>query len=257
MDAELVIVADAEALAREAARRIAALAHEAVAARGLFSAALSGGSTPGTLYRLLAEEPYRSRAFWTQVHLFWTDERCVPPGDAGSNYWSAYQALIAHVPIPPENVHRVRGELAPEAAARAYEREMQRFFRRRRPDFDLVLLGLGSDGHTASLFPNSGSLAETERLAVATTAVYSSRPAKRVTLTLPALNAARQILFLVSGHEKAEIVRAVFEDVEGRLPARRVRPAAGQLTWLVDAAAAARVPNGLPLWPLTVIKKRL
>jgi len=246
MDAELVIVADAEALAREAAQRIAGLAHEAVAARGLFSAALSGGSTPGTLYRLLAKEPTRSQIPWTQVHLFWADERCVPPDDPGSNHRLAHETLIAHVPVPPGNVHRVSGELGSTAAARAYDRELRRFFGGPRPRFDLVLLGLGSDGHTASLFPNSAALEEIERLVVATTALYGNRPAERVTLTLPALNAARQVLFLVSGLEKAEIVQAVLADVEGRLPARRIRPVAGQITWLLDAAAAARVPSVLP-----------
>jgi len=240
-DAELDIVPDAEALARDAAQRFAGLAREAVGSRGRFSVALSGGSTPGALYRLLAEEPYRSQVAWTQAHLFWADERCVPPEDPGSNYRLAWEALIAHVRIPAENVHRVRGELAPKEAARAYDRELRRFFCGPRPRFDLVLLGLGSDGHTASLFPESEVLEERERLAVATTAIYGNRPAERVTLTLPALNAARQVVFLVSGLGKAEIVQAVLTDVEGRLPARRICPAAGQLTWLLDAAAAAHV----------------
>jgi 6-phosphogluconolactonase len=248
IDAELVIVPDAEALAREAAQRLTNLARKAVESRGRFSVALSGGSTPGALYQLLAKLPYCSQILWAQVHLFWADERCVPPDDPGSNYRLAYEALIAGVPMPPENVHRVHGELRPKPAARAYDRELRRFFRAPRPRFDLVLLGLGSDGHTASLFPNSEALEETERLAVATTAFYDNRPAERVTLTLPALNAARQVLFLVSGLEKAEIVQAVLADVEGRLPARRIRPVAGQLIWLLDAAAAAhvRAPNALP-----------
>ena len=241
MDGELVIVPDPEALAREAAQRFSDLDREAVESRGRFSVVLSGGSTPGALYRLLAEEPHCSQIIWAQVHLFWADERCVPPHDPGSNYRLAYEALIAPTRIPAENVHRVRGELAPRAAARAYDRELRRFFRAPRPRFDLVLLGLGSDGHTASLFPGSGALEETEQLAVATTAFYDNRPSERVTLTLPALNAARQVLFLVSGLEKAEIVQAVLADVEARLPARRIRPVAGQLTWLLDAAAAARV----------------
>jgi 6-phosphogluconolactonase len=241
MDAELIIVPDLEALSREAAQRLADLSREAAESRGRFSVALSGGSTPGTLYRLLAEEPYCSQILWTQVHLFWADERCVPPDDPGSNYRLAYEALIAHTRIPAENVHRVRGELAPKVAARSYDRELRRFFCGPRPRFDLVLLGLGTDGHTASLFPNSEVLEETERLAVATTAFYDNRPAERVTLTLPALNAARQVLFLVSGLEKAEVVQAVLADVEGHLPARRICPVAGQLTWLLDAAAARKV----------------
>ena len=242
IDADLVIVPDPQALAAEAAQRIAHLALDAAGARGRFSLALSGGSPPGALYRLLAEEPYRTRIPWAQVHLFWADERCVPPDDPGSNYRLAYEALIARVPIPAANVHRVRGELDPQAAARSYDRELRRFFGGPRPRVDLILLGLGSDRPTASLFPGSEALEETERLAVATTAVYDNRPAGRVTLTLPALNAARQVLFLVSGPAKAGIVRAVLADAEGQTPARRVRPVAGQLVWLLDAAAAARLP---------------
>jgi len=257
MDAELVIVPDSEALAREAAQRLADLAREAAESRGRFSVALSGGSTPGALYRLLTEEPYRSQIPWEKVHLFWADERCVSPDDPGSNYRLAYEALIAHTPIPAENVHRVRGELAPKAAARAYDRELRHFFCGLRPRFDLVLLGLGSDGHTASLFPTSEAPEETERLAVATTALYGDRPAMRVTLTLPALNAGRQVLFLVSGLEKAEIVQAVLADVEERLPARRIRPVAGHLAWLLDAAAASRVPNVLPYGLFAVVRKRV
>lgn len=242
IDAEVVIVPDPQALASEAAQRIAGLAREAAGSRGRFSIALSGGSTPGALYRLLAEEPYRSQIPWTQAQFFWADERCVPPDDPDSNYRLAYEALITHTPIHAEQVHRVRGELTAEAAAQAYDRDLRRFFGGPQSRFDVVLLGLGSDGHTASLFPGSEALEETERLAVATSAFYDNRPAQRVTLTLPALNGARQILFLVSGSEKAEIVRAVLADVEERLPARRVRPAAGRVAWLVDAAAAAHLP---------------
>lgn len=240
-EAELVIVPDPGALAGEAAQRFAGLARRATARRGRCSVALSGGSTPGALYRLLAAEPYRSHIPWQQVHLFWADERCVPPDHDGSNYRMAHQALVAHVPIPPENVHRVRGEWEPQAAAQAYDRELRLFFGGPRPRFDLVLLGLGRDGHTASLFPGSTALEEAERLAVATTAAYDGRPAERVTLTLPALNAARQVLFLVSGSDKAGAVQAALADGEKPVPARRVRPDAGRVTWLLDAAAAGKV----------------
>lgn len=156
-----------------------------------------------------------------------------------------------------ENVHRVRGELASKAATRAYDRELRRFFCGLRPRFDLVLLGLGSDGHTASLFPTLDALEETERLAVATTAFYDNRPTERVTLTLPAINATRQALFLVSGSEKAEIVQAVLADIEERLPARRIRPVAGHLAWFLDAAAASRVPNVLPYGFFALVRKRV
>jgi 6-phosphogluconolactonase len=238
MDAELVVLPDPEALAHEAARRFVELTREAAGSRGRFSVALAGGSTPGRLYRLLSEEPYRSHVPWDAVHLFWGDERCVPPGDPGSNYRMAEENLISRVPIPSENVHRVRGELEPAAAAREYEQEIQDFYCGPHARFDLILLGLGEDGHTASLFPDSPVLAVTQRLVAAATADYQDRPAQRVTFTLPALNSARQVLFLVTGSAKAGAVRAVIEGDGKRLPARQIRPAAGQLTWLLDAEAA-------------------
>jgi 6-phosphogluconolactonase len=193
------------------------------------------------LFRRLAEEPYQTQISWEAVHTFWGDERCVPPEDPGSNYRLAHEALLAHVPIPPENVHRIQGELEPTAAARAYERELQDFFCGPKTRFDLVLLGLGSDGHTASLFLGSDALNEIERLAVAAEAIYQDRPAHRVTLTLPTINSARQVLFLVTDSGKAEIVRAVLEGSAGHLPAQRVQPTAGQLTWLLDGDAASRL----------------
>ena len=238
MDAEFVILPDPEALAHEAARRFVDLSREASGSRGRFSVVLSGGSTPGHLYRLLAGEPYRGQVPWGEVHLFWGDERCVPPGDPGSNYLLASETLISHVPIPSGNVHRVRGELEPERAARAYERALQDFFCGPHTRFDLVLLGLGEDGHTASLFPGSPVLAETERLVAVASAVYQDRPAQRVTLTLPAINSARQILFLVTGRAKAAVVQSIVEGSGERLPAQRIQPAAGGLTWLLDAEAA-------------------
>ena len=242
MDGEILILPDPEAVAHEAARRFVVLSRHAAGSRGRFSVVLSGGSTPGSLYRLLAEEPFRSQIPWEDVYLFWGDERCVPPGDPGSNYYLAHETLISRVPVPPGNIHRVRGELEPARAVRAYTRELEDFFcvppRGLHARFDLVLLGLGQDGHTASLFPASPLLAETERLVAAATAVYQDRPAERVTLTLPAINSARQILFLVTGSAKAGVVQSIVEGTAQRLPAQRIRPAAGQLAWLLDAAAA-------------------
>jgi 6-phosphogluconolactonase len=145
------------------------------------------------------------------------------------------------VPIPPDQVHRILGELAPEVAARAYERELQDFFCGPHPRFDLVLLGLGEDGHTASLFPDSPLLAERERLVAPATASYQGRPAARITLTLPAITTARQVLFLVAGSAKAAIVESVLKGPAGRFPAQDVRPTAGSLSWLLDAAAAAQL----------------
>lgn len=239
MDVEIAIAPDAAALAEKAARRLTGLAVKDVETRGRFSVALSGGSTPTALYRLLAEEPYRQQIPWQQAHLFWSDERCAPPDDPGSNYRLADETLISRVPIPPQNVHRLRGELEPEAAARAYARELRHFFDSPQPRFDLILLGLGKDGHTASLFPASPALTETERPAVAVEAHYQARPAHRLTLTLPAINAARRVWFLVTGSDKAGIVRAVLAGPPNRLPAQLIHPTAGRLTWLLDAAAAA------------------
>jgi 6-phosphogluconolactonase len=193
------------------------------------------------MYRLLAEEPYRSEVPWRQVHLFWGDERCVPPDDPGSNYHMAEETLLRHVPVPSENVHRVQGELAPEQAARAYARDLEDFFCGPHTRFDLMLLGLGSDGHTASLFPDSTILQETVRLAAAAEAHYEDRPASRITLTLPVINTSRHVLFLVSGSSKAEILQQVLSKPGGPLPAQRVQPRAGELIWLVDEAAASEL----------------
>ncbi len=239
MDSEIIVVADAGTLAHEAARRFTDIAREAVESRGRFSVALSGGSTPGALFTLLAEAPYRERIPWAEVHLFWGDERCVPAGDPGSNYHMADEALIARVPIPPENVHRIHGELAPEAAARAYDKTLRDFFCGPYARFDLVLLGLGADGHTASLFPGSPALDERERLALAVTAAYEDRPAERVTLTPAAINTARHVLFLVTGSAKAEIVQAVLEGSGEQFPAQGIQLGAGALTWLLDEGAAS------------------
>jgi 6-phosphogluconolactonase len=239
MEPEYIITPDPVALAHKAAQIFAASAVEGVEARARFSAALSGGSTPRALYGLLAQDPYRKQIPWSGIHLFWGDERSVPPDDRDSNYLLAHEALIAHVPIPPANVHRIFGELEPKAAARVYDRELQDFFCGPHARFDLVLLGLGEDGHTASLFPGSRILDEKEGLVAEATALYQDRPAQRVTLTPRAINTARHILFLVSGSTKARIVQAVLEGSKGQYPAQWIQPAAGQLTWLMDEAAAS------------------
>ncbi len=240
LNAEMVILTDAPTLAEAAARRFAALVGEAMAARGRFSVALSGGTTPGALYRLLAARPLP----WAQIHLFWADERCVPPDAPGSNYRLVAETLLADAPIPLENVHRIRGEGEPERAAREYERVLRAFFGEESPRFDLALLGLGKDGHTASLFPGAETLAEATRWAVPAAAEYEGRPAWRVTLTLPALNAARNVIFLVQGAEKAAIVRTVLADTAARLPAQRVQPPAGQVTWMLDIEAGRALAHG-------------
>ncbi len=232
---------DATSLARAAAEHFVTLAAEAIAARGRFAVALSGGSTPYATYTLLASDDFAARVDWPRVHVFWGDERCVPPDHPESNFRLAEEALLSRVPIPPGNLHRVRGELEPEVAAQAYAAELRTFFGAPWPRFDLVLLGMGDDGHTASLFPGLAALHETARSVVAVTAHYQDRPAHRVTLTTPAINAARQVLFLVTGATKAETLRAVLEGPEGLYPAQRIRPISGHLTWLMDAAAASKL----------------
>ena len=243
---ELVILPDLEAVSRTAADRFVNMAQSSASlgtltqASDCITVALAGGSTPRRLYETLAAPSFRARIPWDRVHVFWGDERCVPPDHPDSNYRMARESLLDMVPLPAENIHRVRGELQPEAAAQAYTEELQEFFDASWPVFDLVLLGMGKDGHTASLFPGSDALRETERPVVGVTAQYQDRPARRVTLTPSAINAARQVLFLATGAGKAETLRAVLEgphqpDV---LPAQVVRPTDGQLLWLLDAAAA-------------------
>jgi len=232
---------DATSLARAAAEHFVTLAAEAIAARGRFAVALSGGSTPYVTYTLVASDEFAARVDWPRVHVFWGDERCVPPDHPESNFRLAEEALLSRVPIPPDNVHRVRGELEPEVAAQAYAAELRTFFGAQWPRFDLVLLGMGDDGHTASLFPGSAALHETARSVVAVTAHYQDRPAYRVTLTTPAINAAWRVLFLIAGVSKADIVQAVLEGPDGRFPAQEICPTSGHLTWLMDAAAASKL----------------
>ncbi len=241
------IFADQEQLSTAAAQLFLESAQAAVAERGVFSVVLSGGSTPRGMYRLLAEPPYATAVPWANTHLFWGDERLVPPDDEESNYGQASAALLAQVPIPAANIHRARGELALEAAVEEYTAQLREFAAAQSsssatnwPRFDLVLLGLGSDGHTASLFPGQASDEWGTRPVVGATADYGGRPAHRLTLTPPVFNDARHILFLVTGADKAAAVAATLNDAPDpvRWPAQQIRPAAGQVTWLLDAAAA-------------------
>jgi len=234
-----------DALMEAAAEGFVGAAAAAVRARGRFAVALAGGATPRRLYALLASPPYASRVDWARVHVFWGDERCVPPDDPMSNYRMACVALLAHVPLPAENVHRIRGEDDPDAAAAAYERELREAFAG--PPvarFDLVLLGMGGNGHTASLFPGGAAIHETERWVMADYVAEMSM--WRVTLTPVVINAAAEVVFLVSGPEKAATLKRVLEGPyqPDALPAQVVAPAAGRLRWLVDTAAAAALRTG-------------
>lgn len=244
----VVVHADRDALLRAAAERIVLLAQAAIAARGRFSWALAGGSTPESLYALLASREYAARIDWTRTHFFWGDERCVPPDHAQSNYGMARRSLLDVVQPPDAHVHRMQGELEPAMAARAYEQELENHFEASVgagfPRFDLILLGMGADGHTASLFGGTAALGERRRWAVDNQVPKLGEV--RLTLTLPLLNAAAHVLFLVAGADKAAPLGAVLAaggapgaQADATLPAARVRPSAGELEWFVDAPAAA------------------
>lgn len=237
---ELRVVAGPAELAVAAADEWRARAL-AAAPSGRFSVALAGGRTPQPLHALLADprEPYRDALPWALTHVFFGDERSVPPDDPASNYGAARDALLSRVPLPPGNVHRIRGEDDAGAAARAYEEELRRVLGPA-ARLDLVLLGLGADGHTASLFPGSPALEERTRLVAAP--FVPSLGARRITLTLPALSAAARVVFLVSGAEKADALRRVLAGA-AELPAARVRPREGAALFLADRAAAAIDPG--------------
>jgi len=241
---ELVVLPDPGALADEAARRFVALARAAVEGRGRFTVALSGGSTPRALHERLARPPLRDEADWEQVHVYWGDERYVPPDDPESNFRMARETPLAHVPIPAANIYPVPTVGGtPEAAASAYAETLTASFGADLPQFDLILLGMGPDGHTASLFPSHPEVvAPSDELVVAVHGAPKPPP-DRVSFTLELINAASHVLFLVAGADKAATLREVLRGPlePARLPAQGVRPTAGQLVWLVDAAAAREV----------------
>jgi 6-phosphogluconolactonase len=236
------VYADLESVSRAAADLIAAQANLAVAARGRFSLALSGGSTPRRTYELLAAPPFKDQAPWDRMHVFWGDERCVPPDDPRSNARMAREAWLDHVPIPAGQIHPIDCAGDPDAAARDYEAGLRKFFAGAAPRLDLVLLGLGDNGHTASLFPGTPVLQERERWAAA---VYvAAGDLYRVTLTAPLINQAAHVVFLVAGGAKAAVLRDVLHGPRdpARLPAQLIRPDGGELLWLADREAAALLP---------------
>jgi 6-phosphogluconolactonase len=240
--AERIICRDVADLATKSASEFVNLAKSSVEASGRFVVALSGGETPKSLYASLASAEFRSEISWPRLHFFWGDERPVPPDDPDSNYRMAFETLLSKVPVPEKNIHRVPAEQAPEVAAGGYEKEIRDFFGLADlawPRFDLVLLGVGDDGHTASLFPDSDAPGETRRLVVAP--YVEKLRSRRITLTLPVLNAAVNIFFLVAGKGKAAIVRDVLQPRPGskQLPAERIDPQDGKVVWFLDRAAAA------------------
>jgi 6-phosphogluconolactonase len=239
---------DLDALSLAAANELVQLARAAVSERGVFRIALSGGSTPKRLFGVLAARGAATLP-WEHVDLWWGDERTVPPDDAESNYRMARESLIDPLQLPAANVHRMAGEVADhDAAARAYERELVGALGSP-PIFDLILLGMGPDGHTASLFPGSPGLGETARWVVANpvTSPLVHGSTTRLTLTAPAINAARHVRFLIAGADKAAVLAEVLEGPRdpARLPSQLIEPHTGDLAWLLDTAAAARL-RGAP-----------
>lgn len=234
---------DEEALSRGTAGFFVSAARNAVAARGRFSVALSGGRTPRRTYELLAQPPFRDEAPWIQSHVFWGDERCVDPEDPRSNARLARETLINHVPIPPGQVYPMVCSPTPAAGARSYEALLRNFFGAGEPRFDLILLGLGENGHTASLFPGTPVLSEPERWVAE---VYvAEQDMYRLTLTAAIINQARVVAFQVAGAAKAAVVQEVRQGPRDpmRLPAQLIQPERGELHWLLDRRAAGSIPS--------------
>lgn len=243
---EIRIMTDSQELAYEAAELFVWLGEQAMAASGRFRVALSGGTTPKGLYAALASQDFSTKLAWPRVDFYFGDERCVPPDHPGSNFGMANETLFRPLKIQPEQVFRMSGEdNHPERGALQYEELLRKEFQAPAPawpSFDLVLLGLGEDGHTASLFPGTQALDEREKLVVATTAPQGVK--NRLTLTAPVINSARTIVFLVSGGSKANAVRLVLEDPgqsDRRIPAKLIRPETGRLIWLLDRTAASEL----------------
>ncbi len=236
-----------KALAAAAAEFFAATVVAAVKSRGVARVAISGGTTPKAMYTLLADPSasYFAQVPWDRLQLFWVDERCVPRGDADSNYRMTYDAMLCHLPLSASQVYRIEGELEPEVAAARYEATIRTAFRlegAETPVFDLVLLGLGEDAHTASLFPRTAAIYELARIAVAN--YVEQKQTWRITLTWPVLVQAREVSFLIEGANKAQPLHDVLlgaHDPDAK-PAQLIRPTSGRLTVLLDATAVAKLP---------------
>ena len=232
---------DLEALSQAAAELFVVLSRQASMICGRFSVALSGGETPRRLYEILASSPYRERIHWEETNIFWSDERCVPEDDPRSNALMARQMLLNHVPIPPEQIHPIRCDLSPQEAATQYEQELRKFFSTQNPNFHLILLGLGSNGHIASLFPQTAVLNENARWV---SEVYiPALKMHRVTFTAPFINQANQVVFLVSGLDKSAVLVKVLEGPyqPHQLPAQLIRPNGAHPIWLVDQPASQKL----------------
>jgi 6-phosphogluconolactonase len=235
------VLPDAATLAEAAARHVVERSQAAIDQHGRFSLALSGGSTPRELHLKLSSPPLIDQVDWSRVHVFFGDERCVPPDDPRSNYRMADETLLSRVPIRRDQTYRMRGELPPEEAATDYERQLNGFFGGAPPRLDLILLGMGDNGHTASLFPGLTAVREQTRWVVAE---YVAEVGMwRISLTPVVINLAHEVMFLVAGTGKASMLRQVLEGpyAPDERPAQIVRPSPGEVTWFVDAAAAAEL----------------
>ena len=240
---ELHILATAEDVAISVAEFVADLGLRCGRDQGRFSLALCGGSTPQGLYQRLAANPYRNFIDWRSWHMFWGDERCVPLDDPESNFGMVKRILLNRITIPASQVHRMRGELPPEEAALEYEAQLRSHFQMPVPSFDLVLLGLGDDGHTASLFPDTDALEEKHKLVAANW--VPALQAHRITFTLPLINRAKNVVFLDTDPDKAEVLRRVLEPTaEGNpLPAALVQPSQGEIHWFLSEEAARQLTS--------------
>ena len=244
--ADYLVYDTPERLAQAAAEVFAKYAADAVAARGIARMAISGGSTPKRMFALLATEPFAQQVAWDKLYLFWVDERCVAPEDAESNFRMTYEQLLSKVPLPADHVFRMEGELDPEEAASRYEAALRNTFRlegAQAPAFDLILLGMGDDGHTASLFPDTEAIDALGRLVVPNH--VPQKDTWRITLTWTVINQGKHVVFLIEGAAKADMLHEVLlgEYDPERLPAQLIRPESGHVGLLLDAEAARRLPK--------------
>ncbi len=247
MNERIVVAKSVSKLFERTAELIVSSAEDAIRARGFFSIALSGGSTPKGLFELLASPEWRNRIDWTKAQVFWGDDRYVPHTDPRSNYLMAKQSLLDHVDVPANNIHAIPTDIPPDEAAQRYEQTVRDVLRDHSPfpAIDFNLLGMGENGHTASLFPHRPTLHESKRLVVSD--FIPEVDMYRVTMTVPMINAGRRIAFLVAGSSKADVLRDVISGPRNpeQLPSQLIRPDKGELLWLLDSAAAAKLPDDL------------
>lgn len=243
MNPEVKIYPDKNILIQESAAYISDIVQTTLNEQNKCTLVLAGGSTPKGLYKTLASHEYQEKIDWSNVHLFWGDERCVPPDHHDSNYRMAREALLDQIDIPQENVHRIPAEKEPAQAASEYEKTIKRLFggTSHLPEFDVILLGIGEDGHTASLFPGTTAIDENERWV--TEVHVPQLDTHRITMTFPVINNGKNVIFLVSGSSKSTIMKKIYERTDTTFPSARVSPVNGSLVYLLDKAAGANVSS--------------